>query len=399
MNPSVNFQKALQTESSRKAASQPPNTLSSIPAVMQQQVDWGELAGAVTLVAREGEILEFDAVGYADLADRRPMKKDTLFWVASMTKPITAAAVLLLMEEGALGLTDPVEKYLPEFRSPWMIASKGDETTTLKRPSRPVTIRDLLTHTHGLDEPALPVLDSTLAGNVAYAARGPLQFEPGSEWRYGNAGMNTLGRIVEVISGQTFQDFLRLRFFEPLGMRRTTFYPDAEELKTLAKSYSRPPDWGPLVEVPIHLLNADITKQKQAVFPGGGLFSTTEEMFRFYQMLANEGEFGDRRYLAPSTVREMVTPQTGDFETGFSSGMAWGLGVGIVRTPVGWTEMLPLGTWGHDGAFGTTVMIEPQSRLLFIMMIQRAGLNPFRDGLRFRHAFHSAVMRWYRSGC
>ncbi len=364
--------------------------------MLQQYVDWGDLAGAVSLIARDGKVLEFDAVGCANLATKSPMKKDTLFWVASMTKPMTSAAALLLVSEGKLALSDPVEKFLPEFKHPWMVSEKSADRMVLVRPSRLVTVRDLLTHTHGLEEPPAYAPGTSLAAAVAAVARGPLQFEPGTQWKYGNAGMNTLGRVVEVVSGMPFQDFLRTRFFEPLGMKRTTFYPEPEQLDGMAKSYKRPPEWGPLEEVPIGILNGDLRKKEQTVLPGGGLFSTAEDIFRFYQMLANGGEFEGRRYLPEALVREMVTVQTGELEAGFSAGMGWGLGVGVVKQPQGWTDCLPVGTWGHDGAYGPTVMCEPKMGLLFIMMIQRAGLNPYQDGLKYRHAFHAAVMRAVR---
>jgi CubicO group peptidase (beta-lactamase class C family) len=303
------------------------------------------------------------------------MRRDSLFWVASMTKPITAAATLMLVGEGKITLADPIGKYLPEFKDPR------------------VTIRHLLVHTHGLEDPPLPAPRSTLAEQVAAVAAKPPQFEPGSQWKYGNAGMNTLGRLVEVVSGQPYEAFLQERFFNPLGMRNTTFFPGDEQLLKLAKSYKRPRPWGPLEETGIGLINGDLAKKEQAVFPGGGLFSTAEDMFRFYQMLLNGGEFEGRRYLPQALVTQMVSPQTGELEAGFSGGMAWGLGVGVVKQPRGWTDCLPAGTWGHDGACGTTVMAEPKSGLLFIMMIQRADLNPYSHGLRFRHAFHSAVVR------
>jgi CubicO group peptidase (beta-lactamase class C family) len=361
--------------------------------MMQQFVDCEDIAGAVTLVARDGKILEFDAVGYSDLGTGSPMQKDSLFWVASMTKPITSAAVLLLVSEGKIALSDPIEKYLPDFRNQRLVIKKPDGTTASVPPSRPITIRDLLTHTHGLEDPPLPAPKTSLSENVAAIAKNPLQFEPGSQWKYGNAGMNTLGRIVEVVSGQPFEEFLQQTFFTPLGMKDTSFFPEPSQLQNLARSYKRAPQWGSLVETSIGLINGDLTKKEQAVFPGGGLFSTAEDMFRFYQMLLNGGEFEGKRYLPEALVKDMTSPQTGELEAGFSAGMSWGLGVGIVRQPQGWTDCLPSGAWGHDGACGTTVMADPKSKLLFIMMIQHAGLNPYTHGLRFRHAFHSAIVR------
>jgi len=368
---------------------------SACAAALQQYVDCGDIAGAVTLVARDGKIVEFDALGYANLADRRPMKKETLFWVASMTKPITAAAILLLLDEGKLALSDPVEKYLPEFENSWLVREKCDEAMVLERPSRPVALLDLLTHTHGLEEPPFPLPGAPLSTCVMAAARSPLQFEPGTQWKYGNAGMNTLGRVVEVVSDLPFEVFLKVNFFDPLGMKNSTFHPDEEQLQQLAKSYKRPPEAGPLVEAEINLLNGDVTRNEQSISPGGGLFSTTEDIFRFYQMLLNGGEFAGRRYLSEATVKEMLTSQTGELEAGFKPGMAWGLGVDIVKCPQGWTDVLPVGTWGHGGAYGTSVMGVPQKRLLLIMMIQRADFYLLVDGPKFCHAFDTAVMKKY----
>lgn len=361
-----------------------------VATMLRAQIDTGQLAGAVALVARDGEILLQDAFGLADLTGSRAMQKEDLFWVASMTKPITAAAILMLAEEGRLSLADPVEKHLPAFKDAWLVSERTPERQLLTRPTRPVLIRDLLMHTHGLAEIPIPPANTPLAAWVDEVGRAPRQFEPGAQWRYGNAGMNTLGRIVEVVSGTSFESFLQTRIFDPLGMRDTTFFPDEAQLRRLAKSY-RMID-GRLRETPITLLHGDLASPNRTVFPGGGLFSTAPDMLRFYQVLLDGGVCGDGRLLSAETAKEMVRAHTGDFEAGFSAGMGWGLGVGVVRHPVGWTAVLPVGTYGHDGAYGTTVMIEPRSRLVMILMIQRAGLDPAKDGLRFRHAFHVAVL-------
>jgi CubicO group peptidase (beta-lactamase class C family) len=265
----------------------------------------------------------------------------------------------------------------------------------LIRPSGKVTLRHLLTHTHGLEEPPAAAPLTSLAEIATAASRGPLGFEPGTRWRYGNAGMAVLGRIVEIVSETPFADHLSKRFFQPLGMNDTTFYPSDAQYARRALCYKRPEAWGPIEETGIGILNGDPATRTQSVMPGGGLFSTTHDIWRFYQTLANGGAIDGRRYLSESRTREMTTPQTGELEAGFSGGMAWGLGVGIVRSPQGWTDVLPVGTWGHDGAYGPTVMIEPRSGLLFMMMIQRVGLNPYSNGLRFRHAFHMSVREIY----
>ena len=186
--------------------------LTRIPARMKTFVDRGEIAGAVTLVARHGELASLDAVGYQDLEAKKPMRTDSIFQIMSMTKPVTGVGIMILAEEGRLALSDPVEKHLPEFRGLWMVDSAtGDTGRTLKRPSRAITIRDLMTHTSGMTggQPAgirtlMSTLDHSLAEAVAIYSQQPLQFEPGSKWLYSNPGIATLGRIIEFVADQPY---------------------------------------------------------------------------------------------------------------------------------------------------------------------------------------------------
>ena len=365
--------------------------LQVIPETMRQPVEAGELAGAVTLLARDGKVVELDAMGQADLRSGRPQKTDDMFWVASMTKPITAAAVMILADEHKLAIDDPVEKYLPAFKKMWMIAEESGDHMTLRHPAHPVTIRQLLCHTHGLTEIPPPVAGTPLEQWVNEIARSPLHFEPGSQWKYGNSGNNVLGRIIEVVSGTSYEDFLQRRIFDPLGMKETAFYPDASLLARLAKSYNLPHGGKPLEEAEIGMLGGELSSRTRTIGPGSGLFSTAMDMWRFYQTLLNGGELDGQRILSAEAVAEMSRVQTGTLDAGFSPGMGWGLGVGIVREPVGWTDALPVGAYGHDGAFGTTVMIEPAQKTVMILMIQRSGLNPYADGLKYRQMFQRAV--------
>ena len=176
-----------------------PAKVPEIRARMQSFVDDNTIAGAVTLVARHGEIASIESVGFADIAERRPMQEDSLFWIASMTKPITAVAILMLQDEGKLWVDDPVEKHLPEFKGQWLLDSQTNGVSCLERPPRVVTIRHLLTHTSGLDEMPAPRAKSSLAELVVGNSQRPLRFPPGDRWSYSNAGINTLGRIVEVV--------------------------------------------------------------------------------------------------------------------------------------------------------------------------------------------------------
>src|SRR4051794_9337579 len=213
---------------------------------MQQQIDRKEVAGAVTIVVSRDKVLDLQAVGQADVQAAAPMKPDTLFWIASMTKPITATSVMMLQEEGKLSVEDPVAKYVPELK---------DLKTRDGKPAN-LTLRHLLTHTSGMSEATSEQSKNAekLADLIpAYAAQ-PVKFEPGSKWEYCQSGINTLGRIVEVASGKLFQDFLQERLFTPLGMKDTTFYLSAEQVSRLAKSYKRTND-GKLEEAPIAFLN------------------------------------------------------------------------------------------------------------------------------------------------
>jgi len=358
---------------------------------LQQFVDDGAIAGAVTLVARRDKIVRLEAVGYADLEKRVPMRTDNLFWIASMTKPITATAVMMLQDEGKLSIEDPVEKYLPEFKGLWMIAEKGKDTLTLKRPSRPITLRDLLTHTSGLGELPPPRPDCSLAELVMAYSQRPLQFEPGSQWSYSTAGINVLGRIVEVVSGQAFADFLDARLLRPLGMKDTTFWPTPRQVRRLAKSYAPASSGRGLEETNIYFVKGDLSDRHRTPFPGGGLFSTASDLCRFYQMILNGGVAGNRRFLSETAVKQMTTTQTGDLKTGFVDGMSFGLGWGVVKQPQGVTAMLSPGTFGHGGAYGTQGWVDPKRGAIFVMLIQRAKL-PNADASDMRRVFQQTAV-------
>ncbi|MGA2328915.1 MAG: serine hydrolase domain-containing protein [Bryobacteraceae bacterium] len=199
-----------------KKAGMDAEQLALIPVRMKSFVNQGTLAGAVTLVARHGVVARLDAVGYRDLENREPMRSDSIFQIMSMTKPVTAVGVMMLMEEGRLALSDPVEKYLPEF-------------LPLKRTWRPFTIRDLLTHTAGVNTPEMihnimSTFGATLADAVSYYAQAPLEFEPGAQWKYSNAGIAVLGRIIEVVAGQPYERFIDERILKPLGMQDSFFF-------------------------------------------------------------------------------------------------------------------------------------------------------------------------------
>jgi CubicO group peptidase (beta-lactamase class C family) len=368
-----------------------PGRLAAIPKRLQQFVDDHTVSGAVALVARHGKIASLDAVGLADLAGQRPMRPDSLFWIASMTKPITATAVLMLQDEGKLSVDDPVQKHLPEFQNQWMIEARSNDTLTLKRPPRPITLRDLLTHTSGIGDVSAPRPHSSLAELVAAYSQQPLQFPPGSKWSYSNAGINTLGRIVEVVAGQAYADFLRARVFEPLGMTNTTFWPNASELDRLAISYKGVAGAKDLEVAPIYFFQGDLGDPRRTAFPAGGLFSTAGDYFRFCQMMLNGGSWDGKQLLSRQSVEAMTRTQTSDIVTGFTEGMSFGFGFAVVKKPVGVTAMLSPGTFGHGGAYGTQAWVDPRKDMILILMIQRAGLAN-GDASDIRRAFQEAAV-------
>ncbi|HXG48890.1 MAG TPA: serine hydrolase domain-containing protein, partial [Methylomirabilota bacterium] len=303
-----------------------------------------------------------------------------------------ATAVLLLQDEGRLSVDDAVEKYLPEFKGQWLVESRDEATMKLKRPTRPVTLRDLLTHTSGLGEVAAPRADCSLAELVMAYAQAPLQFEPGSRWQYCNAGINTLGRVVEVVSAQPFDRFLERRLFRPLGMRDTTFWPSAAQMKRLAKSYQPRADGKGLEETPIAFLKGELSDRRRTPLPAGGLFSTAADLSRFYRMVLNGGEWRGRRIVSTAAIAAMTRAQTGELKTGFTDGMSFGLGWAVVREPMGVTGMLSVGTFGHGGAYGTQGWVDPKRGLIFVLMIQRAKL-PNADASAVRQVFQETAVR------
>jgi CubicO group peptidase (beta-lactamase class C family) len=360
---------------------------------MQKFVDDGVVAGAVTLVARQGDVVSFEAVGYADLAAKKPMRTDNMFWIASMTKPIVATAILMLQDEGRLAVDDPVEKYLPEFGNQMMIAEKTADGLVLKHPARKVTLRDLLTHTSGL-QGDLPDVDRDLTlaeRSLTYALR-PLAFEPGSKWQYSGPGINTLGRIIEVVSHDSFADFLKKRLFQPLGMKDTTFWPSSEQAARIAKSYGPGANDHGLAEIKINIqTQLPLTSHERTPLPAGGLFSTASDLVKFYQMVLNGGSYNGKQYLSAASVILMTSPQTGGLTTGFTEGFAWGLGWGVVRQPTGVTAMLSPGSFGHGGAYGTQGWIDPKTRTIYILLIQRPRLLPNGDASEIRRVFQQTA--------
>ena len=363
--------------------------LPGIGSAMQEMVAKNEIAGSVTVVVGKDKVLHTEATGFADVAAKKPMTPDTVFWIASMSKPITGAAVLMLQDEGKLKVSDPVAKYLPEFAN-------------LKTPSgKPanLTIAQLLNHTSGLGEAGGEAAKNakTLADLVPIWLAAPMKYEPGAKWQYTQSGINAAGRIVEVISGLTFDVFLQQRLFDPLGMKDTTFYPSEAQRARLATAYAKDRESGDLNAVPPR---ADFGTRNRPPQGNGGLFSTAQDYARFCQMLLNGGTVDGKRYLSADAMKYLATPQTGDLPTGFfqndtygqrGKNYGWGLGTSILLQPHdGVAAMLSPGTFGHGGAWGTQAWVDPVKEVAYVLMVQRANF-PNSDASDVRGAFQKAA--------
>ncbi len=346
---------------------------------LQPFVDRQELAGAVMLVADRQKVLATEAVGWADIAAKKPMQADSMFWIASQTKPITGAALMILVDQGKVGVDDPVEKYLPEFKGQMVVAEKDDAHVLLRKPKHPITVRNVLTHTSGLpfksalEEPTLDLFP--LAARVRSYAMTPLDFEPDSKYQYSNAGINTAARIIEVVARMPYEDFLEERLFRPLGMKDTTFWPSDAQAERIAKSYKPGPDNRGLEATTIGQLHYPLTDRTvRFPMPAGGLFSTAHDIARFYQMLLNGGQLDGKRILSEAAVKQMTSRQT-------PPGLSDSYGFGIAANK---------DFFGHGGAFSTNSWADTARGLIFVWLVQHAAFPG--EGAKAQEAFKKAAL-------
>ncbi len=360
-------------------AQESPPADAVVAAALQPYVDREELAGAVALVADAKGILSITAVGAADRESGRPMRGDSMFWIASQSKPMTAAAVMLLVDAGKIALDDPIEKYLPEFGGLMVVSEKDEQRVVLRKPERPITIRQVLSHTSGMPFRSaleVPVLDRLpLADRVRSYAMTSLDFPPESKYQYSNAGINTAARIAEVVTGQSFEQFLTERLFEPLGMNETTFWPSEAQAERIATAY-RPKSGGAgLAATRIEQLQYPLTDRSvRAAMPAGGLFSTAADVSRFYRMLANGGELEGRRVLSEAAVQQLTTRQTPQ-----SVKESYGLGFSVSED-----------RFGHGGAYSTNSYYDRRQQRVLVWLVQHAGF-PGR-GADSQDAFRKAAL-------
>ena len=350
---------------------------------MKSFVDKQTVAGAVTLVSHGADIVEFDATGMADIEAGHPMRKDSIFQIMSMTKPVTAIGIMMLAEQGKLALRDPVEQYLPEFHDVHVATTTNPDADRLKVPNHALTIRDLLTHTAGIQDypgpPAIPDYAQTMSVPldevVRQLAKQPLLFQPGTQWSYSSPGIEILGRIIEVVSGEKYVDFITGHILQPLGMKDSFFFPPSDKIARIAMVYTSKD--GKLVRAPATILGGDPAKYRQgAVFPapGFGLYSTAEDLLHLYRMMLNDGVYEGHRYLSPFSVHLMTEPQTTGIQpVGWMRGSDYGLAWEVVTDPLGELAGHTIGTYGHGGAFGTQGWIDPNNDLISILLIQNSG--------------------------
>ncbi|HKS27203.1 MAG TPA: serine hydrolase domain-containing protein [Pyrinomonadaceae bacterium] len=340
--------------------------LAGIPLRLRAFVEQGLMAGAVTLVARRGEVVSFEAIGYQDLENREPMRRDTIFDIRSVTKPITAIGIMILMEDGKLALDDPVEKYLPDFRT-----ARGAQGA-----SSPITIRHLLTHTAGMPFNRPPEIenititrDRTLSDVASILSKQEPEFEPGTRFRYYSGGFAVLGRIIEVASGKAYEQFIKERIFEPLGMKDSFFFIPYEKRNRVATIY--------------RLQNGKLRKWEEiesyamkAKYPAPefGMYSTASDLYALCRMMLDGGSFRGKRILSRMSVQAMTENNTLNIKSAVTQKPAYqGLGWGLSGDPMNDFPLTTAGSFGHNGAFGSIIWIDPKERLVRIFLEHQFG--------------------------
>ncbi len=367
---------------------------------LQAHINGSNIAGVVAAVARHGRIVYFEALGQRDRETGDAMSRDDLFRLYSMTRPITSTAVMMLWEEGRFQLDDPIARYLPQFADQRVFADAGAPDLARTRPrSGDITVRHLLTHTSGIGSRSSAVYRAegvrlrsiSLPQLVDNAARVPLFEDPGTRFRYG-VSTTILGRLVEVWSGQPFEEFLAERLFGPLGMTDTVFWADGERADRLTTVYRLDNGSGELY--PYAIERVPFTERPALIEGGVGLLSTVMDYLRFAQMFLNGGTLDGVRILEPETVELMTRNHVPDTamplsRAGYMAGSGWGLGFNVVLDPRRYSFPVGDGEYWWDGSSGTRFSIDPEHGLITVIM---AAVSPSRGG-GFREEFKDLVYR------
>ena len=369
--------------------------LKGIDILFQDYVDQNKIAGATALVARKGKIVYYKSTGYDDLEKQIPLEKDAIFRIASQTKAVTSVAIMMFSEEGRIALNDPVSMYLPEFSNPQLVSefNTQDSSYTTKAAKREVTIHDLLTHTAGYSYPGngnevihaiyakqnvvngVPDKNTNLKDEMQIIATVPLMYQPGEQFSYG-LSTDILGYLVEVLSGQSLEDFFRTRIFNPLGMEDSYFHLPVNKQSRLMNLYQDNAAGNGIMKATGEYV--DYPKQKGLFYSGGGgLSSTTMDYAIFQQMLLNEGQYKGKRLLEPKTIEMMRSNQIGNVKAAslFIPGHMdkFGLGFEVISPPESTKGSISDGSFGWGGAFGSLYWIDPEENLIVHLVIQKTG--------------------------
>jgi CubicO group peptidase (beta-lactamase class C family) len=382
-----------------------------LAAKLQPFVDNHVIGGCVVLVADKEKILDLETVGYSDLDAKTPMQPNDLFWIASMTKSFTAAALMMMVDEEKLDINDPVEKYLPEFKGQ-MVMDENDKGHA-HPPQHPITVREIMSHTSALTEK--PKEDHILKDDVMEIAKAPLEWEPGTKFRYNNSGINVGGYLVEVLSGMPYGQFIQQRILDPLEMKDTTYWPTEEQASHLVKSVTVDAathklknvtgDPGLMKNVKAHggvpammlsQFGGELIPEyaNHYAWPAGGLFSTATDVSKFCRMLLNGGTYKGRQYLTPASLKQMTTDETGSVFVNPDS--AYGLGYFVLKKKG--DDGMSVGSFGHLGARKTVMEIDPENGLVLIMMLQNMDLSgqQLKD-LYSKAFFKTAITKYGRA--
>jgi CubicO group peptidase (beta-lactamase class C family) len=349
-----------------------PARLAQIPIRMKEFVDAGKTAGIVTLVARHGHVASIDAVGYQDVERKTPMQTDSIFRIMSVTKPITCAGVMTLVDEGRLALLDPMEKFVPEFKG-IKVNTCGTLVGYNCQPvpaSRAPSVLDLMTHTSGLGESGAGrggagSPPNSLAEQIAMgASRATLLFQPGTAWNYSNFGIAVLGRIIEVASGKPYDQFMDERLFQPLGMKDTFYDVPADKASRVSTLYT-------YEDGKLKAFARPVRPGAKIPSPDSGLLSTASDLARFNQMMLNKGVLNGKRVLSAAAIEAMTTSQTEDLKAGYAPGVGQGFGYEVVRQALGMYRYTSIGSFEKAGVYRTYIWVDPAKDLVGVILMQR----------------------------